>query len=480
MPEVTNRYLCSTYTITSWLFLNHWVFHSRRERIPDIYPFSSSTMDLWIKMNNHRQTGQSKFVIFTKLIENVVFMALLVIALYFVHSMILEYLAGKTNFSVSKQAITKEDLPTATVCFSAKTELKHGRDFKIETVTQTGDSTTSGDERNASVITLQEGRNEYEYMSKERRITFLRQMVVPVSSPFFNRSCVSMTFRLRDSFSFNFGNAMHSLGMFFITITNHSDLQSLDVPEIHDTDMYLTSEKNSYGAIYQLWYDGKVEAFPIQTGVFTSIQIPKITRYKYLEGTCVDSSFYECIGSKIHTNNKCQEEGVTCAPFSLPQLNSSQDYPICQLADTIKACKDLVSPTMTTDGSKSSLFHECLGLTSCLIQEYDIKEYKPWSGNPLDIFQGLFSSSIVDDLMERHENKYMFAIDFHDHEWNRGKRTYGLRVDDNKEYLVWTGISLVGNTGGYFGLCVGFSFTGFISWLLNIIPGFIDRICRQC
>ena len=66
-----------------------------------------------------------------------------------------------------------------------------------------------------------------------------------------------------------------------------------------------------------------------------------------------------------------------------------------------KACKDLVSPTMTTDGSKSSLFHECLGLTSCLIQEYGIKEYKPWSGNPLDIFQGLFASSIVDEIMER-------------------------------------------------------------------------------
>ena len=38
----------------------------------------------------------------------------------------------------------------------------------------------------------------------------------------------------------------------------------------------------------------------------------------------------------------------------------------------------------------------------------------------------------------------------------------------HKEYIVWTGICMVGNIGGQLGLWVGFSFTGLVAGILNL------------
>ena len=38
-----------------------------------------------------------------------------------------------------------------------------------------------------------------------------------------------------------------------------------------------------------------------------------------------------------------------------------------------------------------------------------------------------------------------------------------------EEYLIYDAISMVGSVGGTLGMCIGFSFTGIISFLINIL-----------
>ena len=53
---------------------------------------------------------------------------------------------------------------------------------------------------------------------------------------------------------------------------------------------------------------------------------------------------------------------------------------------------------------------------------------------------------------------------------SRGQYLSGLHKEVRREYLAYTGKSLFGNIGGYMGLCVGFSLTGLVAWIFDILP----------
>ena len=101
----------------------------------------------------------------TKVFQCVIYAVLLLTTSYFITEMFEEYLEENTNFSVTKQSLTKDDLPTLTICLKSKrvngtSELKYGRDFKIQTLIST--LAPWDPKANATLISLQEGDNEYE------------------------------------------------------------------------------------------------------------------------------------------------------------------------------------------------------------------------------------------------------------------------------------------------------------------------------
>ena len=73
----------------------------------------------------------------SKLFELTIYVALLITTLILVEQLIQEYMEGNTNFSLTKQPITQNDIPTATICIHAKMELNYGKDFYIMTLNTT-------------------------------------------------------------------------------------------------------------------------------------------------------------------------------------------------------------------------------------------------------------------------------------------------------------------------------------------------------
>ena len=317
-----------------------------------------------------------------KITEYIVFSALLLTSIYFLINMVEEYLSGNTYFDVSKQPIRREDLPTATVCFLASTEFNYGRDFTLQTLAIQGD--------NVSIVSLAEGSNEYNYHG--RRMKLLRQLVVRRSTPFMRRSCISLDMRLQENFYMNAeGKTAHYLGTFIITLS-----KNIDTEPIHDALLYLTSEENSFGAVYLKWFDGKAEPFRLHKGGYNTVQIPTIRRYEYLEGTCQHTSFYECVGSNFKHLKECYENGSPCSPYSIPN-----NVPrICQRGGVIHQCKK----------SYWSLWGKCMKKKPCRVQEYEMQEVKEWSGkgnsSTEDILRSIderLDEDSIKNLLEGHQ-----------------------------------------------------------------------------
>ena len=205
-----------------------------------------------------------------KVFQCVIYAVLLLTTSYFITEMFEEYLEENTNFSVTKQSLTKDDLPTLTICLKSKrvngtSELKYGRDFKIQTLIST--LAPWDPKANATLITLQEGDNEYVFMG-QKRLTHLQQLVVYQFVPHYYRNCIRIQFTLKDSElapreSIDQGAAF-DMGMFPITLTD-------EVKEnIKKAMIYITSEDNSYGIMLNGWYDGKVEPFVLRRGSYHS------------------------------------------------------------------------------------------------------------------------------------------------------------------------------------------------------------------
>ena len=103
---------------------------------------------------------------------------LLVTTYIFTSEVIYEYLEGHTNFSVTEEPITVEDIPTFTICLESKRSqesdrvnedlLKYGRDFTIQALNS--NAYPSEPENNSTMITLAEGPNDNVLVSHRRKI----------------------------------------------------------------------------------------------------------------------------------------------------------------------------------------------------------------------------------------------------------------------------------------------------------------------
>ena len=116
----------------------------------------------------------------------------------------------------------------------------------------------------------------------------------------------------------------------------------------------------------------------------------------------------------------------------------------------------------------------------CQIQEYYVSKNRRWNtvagevenkNKTEKMLRDFLNDRVVSELMKNYQSKkYMFWISFSPSDSTRGKYTKQMQIEVSKEYKTLTAISLVGNIGGQLGLFVGFSCTGFIAWMLNVVP----------
>ena len=392
-----------------------------------------------------------------RVLEYIFFILLLIFAIsYLIRGTFHEYLQGPTYFSISQEPITKEDIPTLTICFLANRTLTYDIDFTIQAMTWNGLKS-----ENSTLIDLTEGTREYEF--RGQRLIRLKQLEVQQNAGFSIRSCIALHMNLVGDFSFSteFGNSF-PLGLFTISFKEH-----VKSNELHLTTLWITSLENSHGAVLPRFYDGKVKPFHLQKGGFQVIHITKVTSFEYLEGTCQRSSFYECMGSEIV--QKCQENGIPCSPVSVPRDGLMEDHPICQTNFTKPECQHPFSIL-------ASAQIQCIDRKPCHVQEYSLKQLTRWSviednKSKLEILLSKFlHPSLARDILAKPGVNYAFWPEFGSPTWSRGKYQYYIQKEVHKEYLTVTSTILVGNIGGHLGLCIGFSFTGLIAWLLSVFP----------
>ena len=198
------------------------------------------------------------------------------------------------------------------------------------------------------LLTLMEGKNDYEFLSK--RQYDLQQMVIEQSGPE-KRSCVAieMKIALESDLYWDYPFVgIHWLGLFALSIA-----KSIKQEDVFEAQLYFTSENNSYGVVFQKWFDGRIEALQLSKGEYKAVQIAEIRQYDFLKTKCTASPFYDCIVSKI------KERGIQCTSYTLPH-----DYPICPRNETTA---ELINPM-------SIVGLDCLGPKTCSVKEYVLKE----------------------------------------------------------------------------------------------------------
>ena len=150
---------------------------------------------------------------------------------------------------------------------------------------------------NSTFKTLSQGITTYDYCSynpethtcDHEKYTMVLKQLTLANLTLVNRSCITMYLTLA-----NVDNWIN-LGMFIVNTSN------TPAEDIQKANLYLTTLKNSYGAVKARWWDGLAKPFGLLRGGFQVIQIQSITKYVYLEGTCNDVSFYQCLGAIIPT-----------------------------------------------------------------------------------------------------------------------------------------------------------------------------------
>ena len=104
-------------------------------------------------------------------------------------------------------------------------------------------------------------------------------------------------------------------------------------------------------------------------------------------------------------------------------------------------------------------------------------EYKLLSGKDPDYLVKMMNTWLhmnvtkANLIQGQQDHKYMMFLIYLSHpQSTRGSYRSQFQKEVQTERLVWSEISIIGNIGGYMGLCVGFSFTGFLAWLLGLFP----------
>ena len=204
--------------------------------------------------------------------------------------------------------------------------------------------------------------------------------------------------------------------------------ESIPENDLPSLKTYFTSEQNSYGVVSATWRNGKVVKMQIDKGIFKVIDL-KQEKYNYLStnSNCSNESFYECLEGLLAT----KVEPFTCSYVSLPSV------PICKSNDT-----------------KQAFFQAFLNLWV----NVDKDGHCPKLCSTLGYHNSGEESYYAEKLFNNTKKNWMgFSY------------TISNLVTVHNEYLIYDEISVIGSVGGTLGMCIGFSFFGLMSNIINLI-----------
>ena len=192
---------------------------------------------------------------------------------------------------------------------------------------------------------------------------------------------------------------------------------------------YFTSENNAYGIVANMWKNGEVTRMHINKGMAKDINL-KAKEYRYLQtnNRCSKESFFECLSKRI-MEAKLKDSAEKCSLVSLPFL------PMCENANINHNISALAFINHLKNFSNGD---NCL-TKLCTTLEYSGKETynEKLRDKNLTVAFGYFFSSNSTNIYE--------------------------------EYLIYDVISAIGSVGGTLGMCIGFSFTGLITYIIHFI-----------
>ena len=342
---------------------------------------------------------------YLRYIEWILFFGLCFLSTYFTWGVFVKFFDGQTSFSQYEVPIT--EIPTVTFCF-IKTDMPQTK-YEYGTDFRIEYLYEGGLKPHISIF-LAKGDNSNaleETVNVQKLITFLMGYCykISVANP----------------------SVTHSRGFYihFNESINEKDLPSIKV--------YVTSEENAYGVVMNKWRNGKLATTEINKYMANSVSL-KQENYEYLSanGKCSQETFYECLGRL----QAIRLGDAKCSIFSFPSL------PICKNNETYyasyMALKDVLPKVESLSAFKN-------GLCPKLCTTVDYNGELAVSG-PVKLLPYNPSATYVFEYKFKHSSVIVY-----------------------KEYIIYDAISMIGSVGGTLGMCIGFSFTGLVACVINLI-----------
>ena len=211
---------------------------------------------------------------------------------------------------------------------------------------------------------------------------------------------------------------------------------SIQIPKYVDPPslrVYFTSKENSYGRFFREWFDGEVLNIDIEFGYKVKLQV-KPVEYSYLnqDSKCTNQTFLDQWWPYMTKANfsKCDKK---CSHYS---TFVSEERPLCGWGTT--NLKDRRCAAKAFQGNYNNFKEEVAYVRPCHVSEYHgkIMETKSVKGNQFQL-------------------SYTFSPP---------EMTF-----EYKERLVFDDVGMIGSVGGTLGMCIGFSFIGMASVVLDIM-----------
>ena len=346
-------------------------------------------------------------------IEYSLFICLCGLSVYFTQGVLDKFFSEKTSIALSEEPIN--ELPSIMICFekpnSRGTEYQYGSDFKILYLIV--GPTNSNNLPFAGHLSeeLKEGENSTLF----DEIVYLEKIIT-----IHGTHCFKLTSVLTNKFTI-----MHYTQQIYLYFNESINEENLPT----SLKIIVTSEKNAYGVVYGIWYNGKIFQTRVDKGMQKDINL-KPVQHNYLatNSKCIHESFYECISRLITAD--LNGSTSQCSRMSLPSL------PLCNdISEETEEFQHVIN---------SSIVNKALRNNKCTTKHCLTLEY--------------FGEEVF-HIKINYEN-YLFGFSY--------------KIPSNsttlyEEYLIYDTINAIGSVGGTLGMCIGFSFTGLISSLMNIL-----------
>ena len=329
-----------------------------------------------------------------------------------------QFLSGKTSFAQYEEPMTNH--PAIVIRFSLKPSELNFSDVNIS-YTATG----LGTEKNLSL-----GNNYFLHPGDNKtRVIYLDSFVTVQDG---NKHYKKLRgFRIINLSPLTFDKK--GTGGALIKIYHH--LRESKPWENDQIKLTITSVMNSPG-VRRVWKDGTPLHFIVRKNTNTRIEM-KAERYKFLEqkGECQQESFYECIVSKLELSDDFKACPTKCIPKIFSNLGLNFSSPFCPYFRSggcvMKIVRDLIWSSNQPSACKKS----------CSILQYfgQISENHPDPPN-------------ASDKSNYYRLRYKFA---------------DQNMYVSEEYFIHDIMNVIGSVGGTLGMFIGFSMTGFMSWIFS-------------